>query len=258
MIRNKSALFVVILALITARTLYTQTKAPKAYAIAEINVTDPNAYTRYVNAVTPVVEHFGGTYLVRAGTVVPLEGEGPTGRFVIIQFPSLAIAKAFEASPQYLEIAPLRQQASKSRLFLVEGSPTPSSPDADQVWALEKAYWHYVQTDDLNSYRLLWHSDFLGWPYMSPEPLGSDHITDWITSFKNNGDTLKSYDLEQLSIRVTGDIATTTYRIHANWLNKSGAQRTVISRIIHTWLRDASGSWQIISGMSALANAEGH
>lgn len=258
MVRRKSALLALVLAVVTAKTLCGQTKVPKGYAIAEINVTEPNAYRQYVNAVTPVVERFGGTYLVRAGTVVPVEGEAPTDRFVIIEFPSLAVAKAFEASPQYLEIAPLRQRASKSRLFLVEGFQSPLSPEGDKVWALEKAYWHYVQTDDLISYRLLWHPDFLGWPYMSPEPLRKDHITDWITGFRNNGDTLNSYDLEQLSIRVTGDIATTTYRIHAKWLNKSGAQRTVISRIIHTWLRDASGSWQIISGMSALANSEGH
>src|SRR5215472_4851651 len=82
----------------------------------------------------------------------------------------------------------------------------PQSADRDKVWALEKAYWHYVQTDDLNSYRLLWHANFLGWPYMSPEPLRRDHITDWINGYKKNGDTLKSYDLEQLSIQVTGDI----------------------------------------------------
>jgi ketosteroid isomerase-like protein len=134
----------------------------------------------------------------------------------------------------------------------------PLSADGDKVWALEKAYWHYVQTDDLNSYRLLWHANFLGWPYMSPEPLRKDHITDWITGYRKSGDTLKSYDLEQLSIQVTGDIATTTYRIHARWSNRSGTERTVVSRIIHTWLRDAAGSWQIISGMSALANSEGH
>ena len=135
----------------------------------------------------------------------------------------------------------------------------PASPDGNKVWALEKAYWHYVQTDDLNSYRSLWHANFLGWPYISPEPLGKDHIADWITAFKKNGDTLKSYELEELSLQVTrGDLATTTYRIHVRWLNKNGAERTMVSRIIHTWLRTPTGSWQIISGMSALANSEEH
>jgi len=133
----------------------------------------------------------------------------------------------------------------------------PLSTDKE-VWALEKAYWHYVQTDDLNSYRSLWHANFLGWPYVSPEPLGKDHITDWLTAYKKNGDTLNSYDVEQLSIQVTGDLVTTTYRMHARWLNRSGANKTEVTRIIHTWLRDKDGSWHIISGMSAPVNSEGH
>lgn len=128
MINKKLALIsalAVILAIVAARALCAPTAAPKGYAIAEINVTDPEAYKQYVTAVTPIVAHFWGKYLVRAGTVVPLEGEAPTGRVRVIEFLSLAIAKSFEASPQYLEIAPLRQRASRSRLFLVEGSPLP-------------------------------------------------------------------------------------------------------------------------------------
>ena len=135
---------------------------------------------------------------------------------------------------------------------------TAQSPDADKVWALEKAYWHYVQTGDLDSYRSLWHSDFLGWPSTSPEPLRKKHITDWIAAYKNNGETLKSYDLEQLKIQVTGNVTTTTYRIHGIWANKSGTDHTLVARIIHTWLRDSAGSWQIISGMSAPTNSDGH
>jgi len=132
------------------------------------------------------------------------------------------------------------------------------SVEADKVWALEKAYWRYVQSDDLTGYRSLWHPSFLGWPYVSPEPLGKDHITDWITAFKKNGESLKSFDLERLSIRVTGDVATTTYRVRTTYLKKTGTDRTATSRIIHTWLRGTAGSWQIISGMSALADSRGH
>lgn len=96
--------------------------APKAYAIAEIDVTDPVAYQKYLAAVTPVVEQFGGKYLVRAGKIVPVEGNAPTGRFVVIEFPSLSMAQKFESSPQYQAIAPLRRKAARSRLFLVEGA----------------------------------------------------------------------------------------------------------------------------------------
>ena len=133
----------------------------------------------------------------------------------------------------------------------------PLSADKE-VWGQEKAYWHYVQTDDLKGYRSLWHANFLGWPSLSPEPLGKEHITDWITVHEKKGETLKSYDVEQLSIQVTGNVATTTYRAHTTWLSKSGTENTGVTRIIHTWLHDRDGSWHIISGMSAPVNAEGH
>jgi hypothetical protein len=46
------------------------------------------------------------------------------------------------------------------------------SGDEKAVWSLEDAYWQCVKANDLERYRTLWHSDFLGWPYSSPEPAG--------------------------------------------------------------------------------------
>ena len=97
--------------------------APPAYAVAEINVTNPVMYRQYIAAVTPIVEQFGGKYIVRAGQIVPVEGKAPSGRFVVIEFPNLAIARQFETSPQYRAIVPLRLHAAQSRIFLVEGEP---------------------------------------------------------------------------------------------------------------------------------------
>ena len=94
----------------------------KGYAVAEITVTDSVAYQKYLAAVTPVVAQFGGRYLVRAGSVIPLEGKAPTGRFIVIEFASLAVAQGFENSSQYKAIAPLRKKAARTRLFLVEGT----------------------------------------------------------------------------------------------------------------------------------------
>jgi ketosteroid isomerase-like protein len=127
-----------------------------------------------------------------------------------------------------------------------------------EVWSLEDAYWQYVQTNDLERYRTLWHADFLGWPLSSPEPARKDQITDWITAHTSKGETLKSYDLERLAVQVTDNIATITYRVRQTWLDKNGAGQPVSARIIHTWLRNAGGTWQIISGMAAPTNAEGH
>jgi uncharacterized protein (DUF1330 family) len=94
---------------------------PKGYVIAEITVTDPEAYKSYVAAVGPLVAHFGGKYVVRGGQIIAVEGDPPIGRFAVIEFDSLAAAKSFEDSPEYQAIAPLRRKSARSRVFLVEG-----------------------------------------------------------------------------------------------------------------------------------------
>ena len=132
-----------------------------------------------------------------------------------------------------------------------------SAKQEAQVWNLEKAYWEYVKTNDLEKYRALWHEDFLGWPFVSSAPLRKDHITDWITSNTSKGVRLQSYSIERLAIHVTGDVAIDHYRIKATWANNEGAEvRTDAFRITHTWIR-THDNWQIIGGMSAPVNPEG-
>ena len=40
--------------------------------------------------------------------------------------------------------------------------PSQGSPDEQAIWNLERAYWRYVENNDLTAYRALWHQDFLG------------------------------------------------------------------------------------------------
>jgi ketosteroid isomerase-like protein len=129
--------------------------------------------------------------------------------------------------------------------------------DETQVWSLEKAYWEYVKTNDLEKYRTLWHENFVGWPFVSSAPVRKDHITDWITINTSKGVKLQSYLIEQLAIHVTGDVAINYYRIKANWTTSEGVEvRTDALRITHTWIR-THGTWQILGGMSAPVDAEG-
>ncbi len=129
--------------------------------------------------------------------------------------------------------------------------------DEAEVWNLEKAYWEYVKSEDLEKYRALWHEDFVGWPYVSSAPVRKDHITDWITMNTSKGVKLKSYSTEQLAIQVTGDIAINYYRIKLNWTTSEGVEaRKDAFRIAHTWIR-THGTWQILGGMSAPVDAEG-
>jgi uncharacterized protein (DUF1330 family) len=113
-------------AVIAAATGFTflraATVAPKGYVVAEITVTDPEAYKQYAATVPPIAAKFSGKYLVRGGQTVAVEGDPPSGRIVVIEFDSLAAARSFEESPDYQAIAPLRRKAAHSRVFLVEGT----------------------------------------------------------------------------------------------------------------------------------------
>lgn len=132
-----------------------------------------------------------------------------------------------------------------------------SAKDEAHVWNLEKAYWEYVKANDLEKYRALWHEDFVGWPTSSSTPLHKDHITDWITKNTSKGVNLQSYAIEQLAIKVTGDIAIDHYRIKMVWGGSHPTDsNTERARITHTWIRTGN-TWQIIGGMSAPVNAEG-
>jgi uncharacterized protein (DUF1330 family) len=94
---------------------------PKAYVVAEIAVTDPVGFKTYADATPPVLAKFGGTYVARGGNTVAVEGAPPAGRIVLMEFPNLAAAQAYEASPDYRTLATIRHKAATSRVFIVEG-----------------------------------------------------------------------------------------------------------------------------------------
>lgn len=96
---------------------------PKAYLIAEVEVTDPESYKSYAAQAGPMIAACGGKYLVRSGKVEALEGPPPAPRFVIVEFKSFDVAKACYFSTAYQAIAPIRQKATKSRFWLSEGMP---------------------------------------------------------------------------------------------------------------------------------------
>jgi uncharacterized protein (DUF1330 family) len=94
---------------------------PKAYVIAQIDVHDPETYKTYVEKAPLSIADYGGRYLVRAGELLVLEGEAPLPRIVMLEFPSMADAKAWYHSDAYQKVLPLRLSASVGHSFLVEG-----------------------------------------------------------------------------------------------------------------------------------------
>ena len=92
-----------------------------AYVLASIEVTDPVTYEDYRKGVAATIAQYGGRFLARGGKVEHLEGAFVPKRIVIVEFPSLAAAKNWYASPEYAPLLALRKRASTGDLFVTEG-----------------------------------------------------------------------------------------------------------------------------------------
>ena len=95
---------------------------PKGYVIAEVEITDPQAFQEYGAKVGPTLAAYNARLIVR-GKAAGKEGSAPVGTIVVLEFSSLADAEAWYNSPAYQEILPLRQRAANNRVFIVEGEP---------------------------------------------------------------------------------------------------------------------------------------
>ena len=92
-----------------------------AYVLVDIEVTDYGPYDDYRRQVPPVVEKFGGKYLVRGGNLETVEGDWTPRRLVVLEFPSVEKAKEFYDSEDYRPLKALRLGSTDSKMVLVEG-----------------------------------------------------------------------------------------------------------------------------------------
>lgn len=97
-----------------------------AYIIVNIEVTDPEGFERYRDAVPPLIAKHGGRYLVRGGKLDVREGAPGWKRLVVLEFPSLAAAHAFYDDPEYAPLLALRLATTNSQMVMVEGHTPPA------------------------------------------------------------------------------------------------------------------------------------
>ena len=98
-----------------------QMKMLPGYVVAEVDVTDPATFKQYADKAPGTIAQYGGHYIIRGGKNTSLEGDAPK-RFVVIQFENVEKAKAWEDSPEYEAIKPIRHKSAKSRVFIIEGA----------------------------------------------------------------------------------------------------------------------------------------
>jgi uncharacterized protein (DUF1330 family) len=97
-----------------------------AYLIADIDIHDEKGYEEYRRRVPAIIASHGGRYLVRGSTAEVLEGDYKPARGIVIEFPNMAAAKRFLASPEYRPLRAIRQKCARTNLIAFEGVVAPS------------------------------------------------------------------------------------------------------------------------------------
>jgi uncharacterized protein (DUF1330 family) len=93
-----------------------------AYVIADVREAwDAEALSEYRRRNTDAVANHGGSFVVRGGDHEVLEGEWDSLRFVVIEFPDAAAARAWWESDEYRPLKELRRGASTTNIVLVDG-----------------------------------------------------------------------------------------------------------------------------------------
>ena len=94
-----------------------------AYVISEVKILDEGLIAKYRPLAAASIERYGGKYVVRGGPVDCIEGTRDPGcSFVVVEFPSMARAKEWYASPEYAEALKVRRAGALERtLVFVEG-----------------------------------------------------------------------------------------------------------------------------------------
>lgn len=97
---------------------------PAYFLVDVLAIKDAAKMERYRAQVAPVVEKFGGRYIVIGGPFQVVEGSYQPTFPVIIEFPSMEHARRWYDSEEYRELKALRLAATVSNAFFMDGTPT--------------------------------------------------------------------------------------------------------------------------------------
>jgi uncharacterized protein (DUF1330 family) len=92
-----------------------------AYLIANVSVNDPDGFAAYREKVAPLIEQYGGRYIVRGGEIEHVEGEMDVARLVIVEFDDMDALRKFYFSDDYEPVKAMRLASTDSKAMLVEG-----------------------------------------------------------------------------------------------------------------------------------------
>jgi uncharacterized protein (DUF1330 family) len=103
--------------------LHAQAKPP-IYSVAEINVTNLDAYLKeYAPLAQAGIKAGGGRLLAAGQNVTSVEGQPPASRVAIQAWDSMEKLQAWRNSAAFKEARQIGDKYAKFRTFTVEGSP---------------------------------------------------------------------------------------------------------------------------------------
>ncbi len=103
--------------------LHAQAKPP-VYYVAEIDVTNLDAYTKeYAPKAQATIKAHGGRLLAAGQNVTAFEGTPPKVRVAIQQWESVEKIKAWRTSAEYMEARKIGDKYAKFRSYAIEGLP---------------------------------------------------------------------------------------------------------------------------------------
>ena len=92
-----------------------------AYLIIRVAVTEWDRYREYMALTPAALAKYQGRFIARGSESVTLEGPEETRRLALVEFPSLELAKAFYASPEYQAAKALRDGACHAEFIALDG-----------------------------------------------------------------------------------------------------------------------------------------
>ncbi len=108
---------------LTVQSLHAQAKPP-VYYIAEIDVTNLDAYTKeYAPKAQALIKASGGRLLAAGQKITAIEGEPPKPRVAVQVWDSIEKIQAWRNSAEYKEIRKIGDKYAKFRAYAVEGLP---------------------------------------------------------------------------------------------------------------------------------------
>jgi len=117
------------LAMLSAYAATNSVQNSGVYAIFDITVHDEQTYEQYRQSVKPVIENYGGTYVVRAGgrfvsdnptsRLLQTGGDWNPDRIIVLHLDSEDQVSQFLSAAEYKEIVHLRTSSASTKFVMV-------------------------------------------------------------------------------------------------------------------------------------------